>query len=183
MFFPEWLDALLIAPFRLPASPHAGIWLGSAVLALWCLLLGELTRAVLFLLQHRRFSRMQDEMVRYHNLSVDAIHAGNKEAYLAANSLAHETFGNSFFAQAATGLASVWPVPFALGWMAQRFEGLALYAVPGTTRTLGYVFVLFSVYMAERLLFARIKPHLPLFSRIEALKRESREKRGPMRPF
>ncbi|MCR4665708.1 MAG: hypothetical protein K5657_00240 [Desulfovibrio sp.] len=183
MLAPEWLDTLLIAPFRLPASPYAGIWLGSAVLAFWCLIIGELTRAALFFPQFRRFSRMHDDMVRYHNLSVDAIHAGNKDAYLAANTLAHDTFGNAFFAQAATGLASIWPVPFALAWMSQRFEGIALYAIPGTSYTLGYVFVLIIVYIAERILFAKLRPHLPLFSRIEEIKRKEREKRGPMRPF
>ena len=182
MLFPSWLDALLIAPFRLPASPYVGMWLGAAVLAFWCLLLGELTSAVLFFAQHRRFSRMHDDMVRYHNLSVDALHAGNKEAYLAANTLAHETFGNGFFAQAAAGLASIWPLPFALAWMAQRFEGITIYAV-GSSYELGYVFVLLSAYLIERLLFARIRRRLPLFARIEAIKRASRERRVPMRPF
>ena len=182
MSFPFWLDALLIAPFRIPSSPYVGIWLGATVLAFWCLLLGELTSAILFFAQHRRFSRIQDDMVRYHNLSVDALHAGNKEAYFAANTLAHESFGNGFFTQATTGLASVWPVPFALAWMAQRFEGITLYVV-GSTYELGYVFVLLSVYVIERVLFVYIRCHLPLFARIESIKRAEREKRDPMRPF
>ncbi|MBQ9406610.1 MAG: hypothetical protein IJU37_07745 [Desulfovibrio sp.] len=182
MLFPAWLDALLIAPFRLPDSPYAGIWLGASFLAFLCLLVGELTSAMLFFVQHRRFSRMQDDMVRYHNLSVDALHAGNKEAYLAANTLAHETFGNGFFAQAASGLASLWPLPFALAWMAQRFEGITLYVLPGGYG-LGYVFVLLSAYIVERVAFGRIKHRLPLFARIESLKKAARDKRGPMRPF
>ncbi len=83
---PLWLDALLIAPFRWPASPYLGMWLGSTLLALWCLILG-------------------------------------------------------------------------------------------------YVFVLLSAYIAEKLVFSRLKRHLPLFARIEAIKQADRERRGPMRPF
>lgn len=180
---PLWLDALLIAPFRWPASPYLGMWLGSTLLALWCLILGELSYALVFLLQRRRLSQMQDDMVRLHNLSVDAIHSGDKVAYLAVNSLAQEKLGNNFFATAAAGMTAIWPLPFALAWMAQRFEGIVLYHLPGTTRSLGYVFVLLSAYIAEKLVFSRLKRHLPLFARIEAIKQADRERRGPMRPF
>lgn len=48
---------------------------------------------------------------------------------------------------------------------------------------LGYVFVLLSAYIAEKLVFSRLKRHLPLFARIEAIKQADRERRGPMRPF
>lgn len=178
---PDWLDAVLIAPFRWPDSPHIGLWLGSGLLSCLCLLLGELTSAGLFFLQRRRLLEMQDGVLRYHNLSVDALYAGNKEAYLAANTLAHEDFGRSFFAQAAVGMAGLWPLPFALAWMALRFEGIAVYTIPGTSLQAGYVFVLLTTYIAARIAFARCKKHLPLFSRIEDIKRRAREKRGPAR--
>jgi len=43
--------------------------------------------------------------------------------------------------------------------------------------------VLLSAYIAEKLVFSRLKRHLPLFARIEAIKQADRERRGPMRPF
>ncbi|MCR5812963.1 MAG: hypothetical protein K6G15_00525 [Desulfovibrio sp.] len=187
MVLPAWLDALLILPFRCPDSPRLGFWLGSSVLALICLILGEVTFALIFFLQRTLSSAQSnnhlDDLVRYHNLSVQAIHEGNKEAYLATNALAHEHFGRHFFAQAASGLASLWPLPFALAWLAQRFEGLTLYIIPHTSIALGYVFVLLTCYICERLLFGRIRRHLPLFGRIEAIRRAEREKRGKLQSF
>jgi hypothetical protein len=181
---PVWLDAFLIAPFRWPASPTLGFWLGSALIAVYCTLLGEFCAAVIFLIHHRYFDSMQDDMVRYHNLSVQALHAGNKEAYLAANTMAREGFGKNFFAQASIGISSLWPVPFALGWMALRFEGIYLYRIPGTERYGGYVFVLLSLYIVIRVLFSRYaKPRLPLFRHINDIKRKAREARGAMRPL
>ena len=187
MVLPAWLDALLILPFRLPDDPHLGFWLGSFLLALICLVLGELTSALLFFLRRlfrgQEANRHLDDLVRYHNLSVQAIHEGNKEAYLASNALAHEHFGRHFFAQAANGLAGLWPLPFALAWLAQRFEGLTLYVLPHSTIGLGYVFVLLTCYIGLRLLFGRIKGSLPIFSRIAAIQRAERDQRGSLRPF
>ena len=180
---PAWLDALLIAPFRWPSSPFAGIWLGSATLAAYCTLLGEVFGALLFLAHHHHFNAAQDDMIRYHNLSVRALHAGNKEAYLAANTIAQENFGKSFFAGATIGISTLWPLPFVLGWMSLRFEGLILYTIPGTDIHAGYVFVLLSAYIAMRIGFARLKKRLPLFRRVEVIRQASRAARGTARPL
>ena len=180
---PPWLDALLIAPFRWPAEPHAGLWLGAGCLAGLCLLLGELTSSLLFWLQRRRLLAMQDNLLHYHNLSVDALHAGDKTAYLAANKLAHEDFGRNYFAQAAVGMSGLWPLPFALAWMSLRFEGITLYHIPGTDMHASYVFVLLSCYLLFHLIFARCRKHLPFFSYIEGIKRQARERRGTARHF
>ena len=180
---PPWLDAFFIAPFRWPASPLWGMWLGSLPLAFYCVLLAEYTGAALFLLRRRCRDSTQNDIFRYHNLSVRALHEGNKEVYLAANKLAQESFGKNFFAQAAVGAASLWPLPFALGWMALRFEGIAMYRIPGTERNAGYVFILLTLYILLRILFSRCKRRLPLLSRAEDRKRRDREERGPVRSF
>ena len=184
LIIPVWLDSILIAPFRWPTDPYAGLWLGSAVLAWYCILLGEAISALLFLVHHRYYTSMQDSMLHYHNLSVDALHAGNKEAYLAANKLAQEDFGKSFFAQATIGLASLLPLPFALGWMATRFEGITVYTFPLVNISAGFVFVFLSVYIISRILFSRfVKKRLPLFREIETIKKQAREARGKARSF
>jgi hypothetical protein len=177
-FIPPWLDAFLIAPFRWTASPLWAMWLGSAPLAFYCVLLGEYSGAGLFLLQHRRSGVTQDGMLRYHTLSMQALRAGDKEAYLAANTLAREEYGKYFFTQAAIGCATLWPLPFALGWMALRFEGIPVYSVPGTTRHAGYVFILLILYILLRFLFGRCKRRIPPFARIARIKRRIREGRG-----
>lgn len=180
---PPWLNAFFIAPFRWTDSVYWAMWLGTAPLALYCTVIGEYTGALLFLAHNRYFAVSQDDMVRYHNLSVAALHAGDKEAYLAANTMAREAFGKTFFAQASCGLASLWPVPFALGWMSLHFEGIAIYTLPGTNVHAGYVFILLTLYIAIRIIFSRCKRFLPLFGRVAAVKREAKQARGVMRPF
>lgn len=181
---PSWLDAALIAPYRWPPDADYGMWLGSALLAFYCVLLGEIISAALYLMHHKYYDSMQDRMLHYHNLSVQALHAGDKESYLAANKLAKEDFGKSFFAQASIGIASLMPVPFALAWMSARFEGITLYTVPVLNLQAGYVFVLLTLYMVIRIFFAKyIKPKLPVFQRIEGMKKTAREARGKARSF
>ncbi len=184
LLIPDWLDAFLIAPFRWPPSPYAGLYLGSACLAFYCTVLGELSSACIFLLHHRYYHSMQDTLVHYHNLSVDALHSGDKNAYIAANTMAQEHLGKSFFAQGAIGMAGLWPLPFALGWMALRFEGITLFRIPGTNAEGGYVFVLFTVYILCRILFSRcIKPRIPLFRHIARCKQEAQKARGAAKSF
>ena len=173
-FIPSWLDAFLIAPFRWLPDAYAGMWLGSAFLSFYCLLLGEYTAAGLYLLHHAHYATDDIEMRRFHKISMDALRAGNKEAYLAANTLASEHFGKSFFAGAALGLSSLWPLPFALGWMSLRFEGLVLYTLPGLGCGAGYVFVLLTVYIVFRLCFGRLKNFLPLFRAVERARQRTR---------
>ena len=177
------LDAFLIAPFRLPGSALAGMLLGTACLCVLCVLIGELSATGLFLANRRYHTGLRKNMVDKHNSSVNAIQAGDKDSFLAINRLAHESFGKYFFAQAAIGTASLWPLPFALGWMSERFEGLELFPLPFTDRQAGYVFLCILMYIVLRLAFSRIKRHLPLFSFIHAMNEESKRLSGTMRSF
>ncbi len=100
---------------------------------------------------------MQDEMQRYHKISMNALHAGNKEAYFAANKMAHEHFGKNFFARASVGIATIFPVPFALAWLSLRFEGITLYSIPFTNIQMGYVFVFLTSYILLRIMWNPLK--------------------------
>ncbi len=182
-FIPTWLDTFLIWPFRLPADALAGFWLGCALLAAYTVVLGEAVAAVLYWLNRRYYTGLDDEMIKAHNLSVAALHAGDKQSYLAVNKEAHERFGKSFFAGITVGIASLWPVPFAMAWLSLRFEGLGLFSVPFMERPVEYAFVFIILYIPERLLFSRIKKHLPGFQLIEAHRQRVREARPPMRSF
>ena len=180
---PPALDAFLIAPFRAPSDPLAGMWLGCAVLCFYAVIIGEATAALLYWINRRYYAGMEDEVVRAHNVSVAALHAGDKESYLAVNKTAHEHFGKSFFAGAAVGMSSLWPLPFALAWLALRFEGVELFSLPFMERPAGYIFVTFTLYIPERILFACIKKYLPGFGKVEEFKRKQKEARGAMRRF
>ena len=178
-----FLDPLLIAPFRWSGNAYIGLVIGTAVLCVLCVLVGELTGAALFYLNRGYHIRLRKKMVDAHNSSVNAIHAGDREAYLSINRLAHDNFGKYFFAQAALGTATLWPLPFALGWMSYRFEGVGLFPLPFTDREAGYVFVCLLFYIVMRIGFSRIKRHLPLFSSIHAMHEEAKRLSGEMRSF
>lgn len=167
----SFFDPLLIAPFRLLPDSLAGFWLGCAVLAFWCVLIGRGTLALMRYAGRGHYTRLSDEMHASHDLSMLALRAGDKPSFLAINSMAHERFGKHFFAQAALGMGSLWPAPFALAWLSLRFEGIELFSVPLLTKPVGYPFVFLLLYVAERLLWARLESRL----RKRAFARQNRE--------
>ncbi len=154
--FTTGLDAFLIAPFRWPQNAELGLWLGCALLALYCVIMGRCIYRVLQKIHGKYYADMQNEMIRYHKVSMKALHAGNKNAYFAANKMAHENFGKHFFARASISMASLTPVPFALAWLSLRFEGLKIYEIPLTKLSLGYVFIFLSCYIILRLSLAKL---------------------------
>lgn len=182
-YLPAWLDAFLLAPFTWLGSPFASFWLGCALLAAYATLLGELVSGLLFMTHKSYYLELQDTMIHMHNVSVDALHQSDKESYLAANKLAQEAFGKTFFSEATVGMASVLPVPFALAWLALRFTGIPVLTVPVLGTELGYPFVFLLLYIGLRILFAKGKKHLPFFRTIHAIKQKAKEARGPMRRF
>jgi len=180
---PYYIDTLLIYPFRLPQNALAGVLLGTLVLCVLCIIIGELTAAGLFFAHKHYHTTLRKEMVDAHNSSVNALHAGSKEGYKAINRLANEKFGKYFFAQAAMGTASLWPLPFALWWMSLRFEGVGFFTLPLTNWQVGYVPLCLLLYIAMRIGFARFKKHLPLFRTIHAVQEEAKRSAGSMRSF
>ncbi|MBG0774825.1 MAG: hypothetical protein H0S85_00130 [Desulfovibrionaceae bacterium] len=158
------LDTALIAPYRLTGSSVAGFWLGTAVLDVWCVLLGELTMAGVYLWNWRHYDSQNRAMVRMHNISVRAIAMGDKTAYKAGNKLANEEFGKCFFAQMALFATSLWPMPFALGWLATRFSGVDIHLAGSFD--VGYAFVCIGLYIPLRIAFSRVKTRLSLFRRV-----------------
>lgn len=182
-YLPAWLDAFLIAPFTWLPSPLASFWLGAALLAAYATLLGELVAGLLFLTHKSYYLELQDKMIHMHNVSVDALHQSDKSSYLAANKLAQEAFGKTFFSEATVGMASIVPVPFALAWLNLRFAGIPLLTVPVLHHELGYPFVFLALYITFRILFAKWKKRMPFFRTIHSIKQKAKEARGPMRKF
>lgn len=119
------LDPFLIAPYRWFENPTVSWWLGTFFLALWSGLLGELTLAVAYRLNHRQVSQNNDETLYYHRQSMAAKKAGNERAYKGINRLANDAFGKAFFLLAAMSMASLWPAFFAAAWLELRFGDLS----------------------------------------------------------
>ena len=99
--------------------------LGTLALAVLSLLVGEFTSFLASCIVRRHFEQVAGEAKRYQDLSMEALKAGDRPAYEAANKLANEAFGKSFFMQVALSATFLWPIFFALGWMQYRFLEVA----------------------------------------------------------
>ncbi len=162
------IDPALIWFYRLTGNALVDFLTGTFVLAFLALITGEVTASFAFLAGRRYIERTSAEMVKYQNLSMDALKAGDKAAYQAANKLANDAFGRSFFMRSAMSAGYLWPAFLALAWMNYRFWDVHFVLI--TPRfTVGYVFMFIVLYAAAYLVFKRIKYKLPHFRRIKTI--------------
>lgn len=160
------IDQFLIFFFRLSPEPILGYLIGIAVLCLICAIIGSLTVLVITRINSGHLIAQNREMVRMQNLSVKALLARDKPAYTLINREANDAFGKYFFAQITVSVSYLWPAPFALAWLQQRFEGvdfLLPFHIPGTPGTVGYAFSFIPMYILVSILFGKLKKHLRLF--------------------
>jgi hypothetical protein len=157
-----YLDPYLIWFYRLSGSAAVNFLLGTLALAFLSLLVGELTSFLASFLVRRHFQEVAGEAKRYQDLSMEALKAGDRPAYEAANQVANEAFGKSFFMQVALSATFFWPIFFALGWMQQRFLEVA-FPLPFIDFSLGYIGVFILLYIPAYVLFKRVKRRLPFF--------------------
>lgn len=161
------LDPYLIWSYRLIDNAYAGFLLGTLVLALICLIIGEITAVLAHRLVGRNMESHAAEAIKYGDLSIDAAKAGDKHSYKAANKLANEAFGLSFFSLIALSMAHLWPIPFALAWMQYRFLGVG-FPLPFVNFSLGFIGVFIIMYVAVYFLSSRIKKTMPYFRKMKA---------------
>ncbi len=176
------IDPYLIWFYRITGMAFVDFLLGTFIIASITLLIGEFTISLAFLFNRRKIEQTTNEVVRYQNVSVDAIEAGNKAAYTAANKMANEAFGKSFFYQIALSTGFLWPIPFALGWMQYRFADVE-FRILFTDATVGYPAVFIPLYVLAYLLFKRIKYKLPYFRRIKEVLDFTQARTKEMRSF
>lgn len=150
------LDPYLIWLYRLPDNAYVGFFVGTLILALTCIILGEVTVSLAYRLVGKRLEDLTTESLKYQDLSIEAAKAGDKTSYKAANKMANEAFGKSFFSQMAVSMARLWPLPFALAWMQTRFLEVE-FPVPFIGFSLGYIGVFILLYIAVYFLFKRAK--------------------------
>jgi hypothetical protein len=160
------VDPYIIWFYRLTGYAFVDFFLGTFVLAWIVLLVGELTASVVFFTGRRRVDAATQEARRYQDLSMEALSAGDKEAYRAANKMANDAFGRSFFMQIALSAAFLWPAFLALDWMSQRFAEVE-FPLLFSDRSVGFIGVFIVMYVAAYLMLKRIKYQLPCFGRVK----------------
>jgi hypothetical protein len=164
-----YLDSYLIWFYRLSGSAAVNFLLGTLALAILSLLVGEFTSFLASCLVRRHFEQVTGEAKRYQDLSMEALKSGDRPAYEAANKLANEAFGKSFYSQVALSATFVWPIFFALGWMQYRFLEMT-FPLPFIGFSLGYIGVFVILYIAAYFVFKPLKRRLPYYRRIKELK-------------
>lgn len=144
------LDPLLIAPYRLLDNPVLAWWLGTIWVAGWSIVVGELTLALGKRINRRTLDQHAGEAKAMQEKSLEALKAGDKDAYKAMNRLANESFGRTFFQRAALGAAALWPLFLVAGWMQRRFAGLDI-PLWGDQVSVGWLQGLIVCYLVLRL--------------------------------
>jgi hypothetical protein len=165
--FEQALDPLFIWMFRFPLPPLAAFGVGLTLLALAVTIVGELAMAGAYFLNRKHFAKINREMILNNNNSIRALSHGDKVSYKACNSLANDAFGRNFFSGLALFASSIWPVAFALGWLALRY-GSVEFPLPLVERTVGANFFFVPLYIVVRVAFCKAKPWLPVFRTIRA---------------
>ncbi len=153
------LDPYLIWSYRITNDSGVGFVIGTFVLACICLLIGEITVTLAVLFARKRLVEKTAEAEKYNDLSIEALQAGDKEAYQAANKLAKDAFGHTFFQQMALSSAFLWPVFFALAWMQYRFLDVEV-PLPLIPWSLGYIGVFILLYVLAYFLLKLVRSRL-----------------------
>lgn len=163
-----YLDPYLIWFYRLSGSAELNFLLGTLALAVLSLLVGEFTSFLASFIVRRHFEQVTGEAKRYQDLSMEALKAGDRPSYEAANKLANEAFGKSFYSQVALSATFVWPIFFALGWMQHRFLDV-VFPLPLIGFSLGYIGVFLILYITAYFVLKPVKRRMPYYRRIKEL--------------
>jgi hypothetical protein len=170
------VDAVLIAPYRWPADPVWGWWLGTFVLACWAVLIGELTLALVFRINRRHVDAANKEMQDRNRQAMNALKAGEKRIYKGLNDLANEAFGKAFFLQVAMGASSLWPAFLAAGWLERRFGEVPI-LLPGSMGDVTYEAGFIAIYLMTRIGWVQLKKRTGLGKRSRLLWQNLKEAR------
>jgi hypothetical protein len=173
------IDPSLIRFYRITGYAPADFVIGTIVLACIAILAGELTLALAYWAVRKHIDKLTAEADKYQELSMAALIEGDRQSYKAANHLANEAFGRSFFMQIALSAAFLWPVFFALAWMQYRFAGLEFPLPFSHHHSFGFVGVFILVFIPVYLVFRKVRYRLPFFRRLKAnLNTCGRQRRG-----
>lgn len=154
------LDGTLIELYRLTGMTVPDYFIGTFLLAGIAVIIGELTTALVYLVNRSYFRRLNSRLGELHDTSMVALRLKDKPSYKAVNREANDTFGLVFFGMFGLSASFLWPAFFALAWMGSRFDGIK-FPVFFKGLTAGYFFTFLICYILARMAFSALKPHLP----------------------
>jgi hypothetical protein len=158
----ESIDSVLICLYRITGNPLLDYYVGTFLLALLAVVVGEFTISVVFQINKAHLDKLNAKVEKMSHLSMEALNLGDKENYKACNKEGNDAFGQLFFNKFGLAAASLWPVFFALAWMQYRFAEIGL-PLPLIGWEINYFFFFLLCYILARIFFGRIKRKLPYF--------------------
>jgi hypothetical protein len=177
----------LIQLYRFTGVTFLDYLLGTFILALISVILGELTISLALRYNRVHVDAITDNMVNMNNLSIMALKSRDKKSYKACNNRANDAFGKYFFNMIAYSASSLWPAFFALSWMQARFSQVEfplVYPVDIILPALGYFPTFLLCYILARILFKNVRRYLPYFSGVQKqLDAADKEKSDKMLTF
>jgi hypothetical protein len=160
----ELFDTFLIRFYQITGNPLWDYFIGSFLLALLSVLVGQATPFLVFRANRRHIEHLDDRLATLIRLTASAMEMGDKQSYKSLNKEANDTYGHVFFNRFGLSAASLWPVLFALAWMQERFAHIAI-PIPVIGFRANYFVVFLVSYLAATFLFRRTTRHLPGFCR------------------
>jgi hypothetical protein len=136
--------------------PPADYFIGTFILALLSVLVGEGTVLILKKVNSSHMEGLDRTLSEKHELSMQAARHGKKSLYRQLNREANEAFGKVFFNMFTFSAASLWFVFFVLAWMQSRFNDVWLpfpFQIPVMGGSAGYVFVFLLFYVLSRIYY------------------------------
>jgi hypothetical protein len=152
----ETFDTLLISFYRLTGQSVWDYFLGTFLLALLTVMVGQATIAIVLRFKKDHLRELSDRLVKLDRLSDDAAAMGDRRSYRACNKEATDAYGHLHFNQFGLSAAFLWPTFFALAWMQERFADITI-PVPWTGWNANYFAVFLVAYVLARLFFGRTK--------------------------
>jgi len=157
-----YVDPYLIALYGLTGVQVLDGLIGTFILSLVVVIIGEFTISLVFRANRMHLDKLNRSLKKYSDLSQEALRRGDEESYKALNKQANDAYGHVFFNKFGLSAASLWPIFFALDWMQPHFAETGI-AVPVYASAANYVVVFLFCYILARFVFGRLKRHLPYF--------------------
>ena len=167
--FYQIIDGPIIFFYRLSDIPIVDYMIGTFVLSMIAVIIGELTVSAALKANTPYLGQLSKAMKEKETMALKAYDAGDMAGYRALNKAATDAWGKKFFAMMGHSAAILWPIPFALGWMQMRFSSVSFeIAFPFSlvVDSVGYTFSFFPIYILARIIFGQVRPWLPYFSTV-----------------
>jgi hypothetical protein len=155
-----WLDGYAIPLYRMTGNAIVDYFMGTFLLAVISVLVGETTVMLLRRANKFHLERLDRELKEKFELSMESKRSGDEGEYRRLNREANDAFGRVFFNMFTFSAASLWAVFIVLAWMQTRFMQIEFplpVALPVLGESVGYVFTFLLLYIMARIFIGNLK--------------------------